>query len=98
MKLTTHQSRNGQWSFRFRAGNGRTVASGDGYATPDDMRRGIEEAETALRMTNKDLERLDDSTAWFEHVGAAGAHCRADGADTRHDGRLPSRPRRCRCP
>lgn len=60
-ELTNHQSLKGLWSFRFRASYGRTVASGHGYSTVGDMRRGIEGAETAVRLTRKDLKRRD---AW----------------------------------
>jgi hypothetical protein len=49
--LTTHQSRNGEWSFWFRSSeDGLLLASGEGYPTEDDMKRGVEEARAVLRL------------------------------------------------
>lgn len=67
-ELTTHQSVDGQWSFCFRTSTGLVVASGDGYATVDEMRTGIEQAEAVLRLMRKDLEQRDTSSAGPEQV------------------------------
>jgi hypothetical protein len=55
---------------RWRASDGRTLASGDGYSTVENMGHGIEEAEAVLCLAKKDLERRDTSSLWMrsEHV------------------------------
>ena len=60
-ELTTHQSRNGEWSFRLRSSDGRILASGGGYPTKEDMKRGIEEARAVLRFTETDRNARDPS-------------------------------------
>lgn len=58
-ELTTHQSINGEWSFRFRSSDGRILASGEGYPTEEAMKRGIEEATAVLRLMKTDLSVRD---------------------------------------
>jgi uncharacterized protein YegP (UPF0339 family) len=53
-ELTTHRSRSGAWSFRFRSSDGRILASGEDYLTEEEMERGIEEARAVLRLTETD--------------------------------------------
>ena len=58
-ELTTHQSRSGEWSFRFRSSDGPILASGEDYVTEEDMERGIEEARAVLRLTETDPSDRD---------------------------------------
>jgi uncharacterized protein YegP (UPF0339 family) len=58
-ELTTHQSRSGEWGFRFTASDGRVLARGEDYVTWEDMWCGVEEARVVLRANRIEVSVRD---------------------------------------
>ena len=56
-KFEVYQDKAGQYRFRLKAGNGQTIASGDGYTTKKACLNGIE----SIRKNASDA-KLDDQT------------------------------------
>ncbi len=57
-KFEVYQDKNGAYRFRLKAGNGQTIATGEGYRTKKSCMNGIE----SIRK-NAAGARLDDQTA-----------------------------------
>jgi len=57
-KFELYQDKSGQYRFRLKAGNGQTIATGEGYTTKKACLNGIE----SIRKNAPDA-KLDDQTA-----------------------------------
>ena len=57
-KFEVYQDKSGQYRFRLKAGNGQTIATGEGYTTKKACLNGIE----SIRKNAPDA-KLDDQTA-----------------------------------